>query len=63
MKAKYVFILLALSCVITVGAALMKVRNVAHANLMLGFAMIFQMGVFGFLAYKAFSNKDQNRKR
>ncbi|MBD3581780.1 hypothetical protein [Flavobacterium selenitireducens] len=60
MKAKHVFILLALSCAFTVGATLMKVQRVEHASLMLAFAMFFQIGVFGFIAYKVLSKKNDS---
>ncbi|NUY80315.1 hypothetical protein HUK80_05365 [Flavobacterium sp. MAH-1] len=58
MKAKTAVLLLILACLIMVGAAFLKIQHVANAEYFLTFALLFQVGVFCYIAYRSLSGKN-----
>jgi hypothetical protein len=59
MKGRTAILLLILACALVIGAAFAKVHHVGNAEYFLIFAMLFQVGVFGFIVYK----NNSKRKR
>ncbi len=54
MKGKTVILLLLAGMLAVVGAAFLKIQHVGNAELWLILAMVFQIGVFGYIVYRNF---------
>ncbi|RZJ73295.1 hypothetical protein [Flavobacterium sp.] len=55
MKGKTVILLLLAGMLAVVGAAFLKIQHVGNAELFLLLALVFQVGIFGYIIYRNFS--------